>query len=82
MIKDLKISHLLYIMPHAYTLIAGMVNPKLRYKSRAMNQYVLSHMNNSGSGAQHYALQKKFNAPQVGSALVKHRKLTPLKFKF
>ena len=69
-------------MPHAYTLIAGMVNPKLRYKSRAMNQYVLSHMNKSGSGAQHYALQKQFNAPQVGSALVKHRKLTPLKFKF
>ena len=62
-----------------YTLIAGMVNPKLRYKSRAMNNYVLSHMN---SGPQHYALQKKFNVPQVGSALVKHRKLTPLKFKF
>ena len=34
-----------------YTLIAGMVNSKLRFKSRAMNQYVLSHMNNSGSGA-------------------------------
>jgi hypothetical protein len=69
-------------MANLYHLIGGMVNPKLRYKSRAMNQYVLSHMNNSGSGAQHYALQKKFNVPQVGSALVKHRKLTPLKFKF
>jgi hypothetical protein len=69
-------------MPHAYTLIAGMVNPKLRYKSRTMSNYVLSHMNKYGSGPQHYALQKKFNEPQVGSALVKHRKLTPLKFKF
>ena len=69
-------------MANLYHLIGGMVNPKLRYKSRTMNQYVLSHMNKSGSGPQHYALQKKFNAPQVGSALVKHRKLTPLKFKF
>ena len=69
-------------MPHAYQLIAGMINPKLRYKSRTMNHYVLSHMNKQGSGPQHYALQKQFNAPQVGSALVNHRKLTPLKFKF
>ena len=69
-------------MPHPYTLIAGMVNPKLRFKSRAMNSYVTSHMKSSGSGPQHFALQKKFNAPQVGSTLVKHRKLTPLKFKF
>jgi hypothetical protein len=69
-------------MPHPYTLIAGMVNPKLRFKSRAMNSYVSSHMNSSGSGPQHYALQKKYNAPQVGSALVQHRKLKPLKFKF
>ena len=69
-------------MPHAYTLIAGMVNPKLRFKSRTMNHYVTSHMNSSGSCPHHYALQKQFNVPQVGSALVKHRKLTPLKFKF
>ena len=76
----------------SYQLIAGMVNPKLRYKSRTMNQYVTSHMNKSGSsahqlhssgaGPHHFALQKQFNSPQVGSALVKHRKLTPLKFKF
>ena len=47
-----------------------------------MNQYVTFHMNKSGSGAHQFALQKQFNVPQVGSALVKHRKLTPLKFKF
>jgi hypothetical protein len=70
-------------MPHLYTLIAGMVNPKLRFKSRAMNSYVSSHMNSSGSGPHHYALKKQFNVPsQVGSALVQHRKLKPLKFKF
>ena len=69
-------------MGQPYVLIAGMINPKLRFKSRAMNHYVTSHMNKSGSGPHHFALQKQFNSPQVGSALVKHRKLTPLKFKF
>ena len=52
-------------MPHPYTLIAGMVNPKLRYKSRAMNHYVTSHMNSSGSGPHHFALQKQFNSPSA-----------------
>ena len=69
-------------MGQPYFLIAGMINPKLRYKSKSMNHYITSHMGKSGSGPQHFALQKKFNAPQVGSALVKYRKLTPLKFKF
>ena len=69
-------------MANLYHLIGGMINPKLRYKSKTMNHFITSHMGKSGSGPQHFALQKKFNAPQVGSALVKHRKLTPLKFKF
>ena len=69
-------------MGQPYVLIAGMINPKLRFKSRAMNHYVTSHMNSSGSGPHHFPLQKQFNSPQVGSALVKNRKLTPLKFKF
>jgi len=70
-------------MANLYHLIGGMVNPKLRYKSRTMNQYVLSHMGKHGSGPHHYALTKQLSVPaQVGSALVKYRKLTPLKFKF
>ena len=70
-------------MANLYHLIGGMVNPKLRFKSRTMNHYITSHMHKSGSGPQHYALQKQFNVPsQVGSALVQHRKLKPLKFKF
>ncbi len=71
-------------MPHAYTLIAGMVNPKLRFKSRTMNHYVSSHMHKSGSGPHHFALSRQLSKPveSVGSALVQHRKLKPLKFKF
>ena len=70
-------------MGQPYVLIAGMINPRLRFKSRTMNHYITSHMHKSGSGPQHYALQKQFNVPsQVGSALVQHRKLKPLKFKF
>ena len=70
-------------MGHPFTLIAGMINPKLRYKSKSMNHYITSHMSKHGSGPHHYALTKQLSVPtQVGSALVKHRKLTPLKFKF
>ena len=71
-------------MPHPYTLIAGMVNPKLRFKSRAMNHYVSSHLSKHGSGPHHFALTKQFSKPveTVGSALVQHRKLKSLQFKF
>lgn len=71
-------------MPHPYVLIAGMVNPKLRFKSRTMNHYVSAHLHKSGSGPHHFALSKQVLKPveSVGSALVQHRRIKPLKFKF
>ncbi len=71
-------------MGYPYVLIAGMINPKQRFKSRTMNHYVSAHMHNSGSGPHHFALTKQLSKPveSVGSALVQHRRIKPLKFKF